>query len=472
MMDVSPQLWSDISKQLGKRVGKDIADRWFCDGVIEGLSDEQLSVRFPTPLHVTWIETYYRNDLEEVVAKNLGSSIKVQLTASDMSELPHHLEAEETQVTEAKPVDSGAVVTEDDLARFRQSVEPVPSGKVKSANLNPKFTFDSFVVGDNSQYCHATASAVSQAPGSQYNPVLFYGGTGLGKTHLMSAIGHRVLEKHPKKKVLFVTAEQFTNEFIDAVQANKLADFRSKYRSVDVLLIDDIHFVAGKDATQEEFFHTFNTLINSHSQLVLTSDRPPGDIPRLEKRLVSRFQWGISAEILTPNVETRIAILRQKAHEWNIDLDSPVLEFIAAKIGKNVRRLEGALLRISSYVSLYKGKVSVAQAEDYLRDILMEEASSGVVTVSNVQKEVASYFDVRLADLSGRSRTATIVQPRQMAMFLSRELTHASLKEIGQAFGGRDHGTVIHACKKVTEDVETSQETKRIVDFLKDKLTQ
>ncbi|MEM1295244.1 MAG: DnaA/Hda family protein, partial [Verrucomicrobiota bacterium] len=253
MMDVSPQLWSEINKQLGKRVGKDVADRWFCDGVIEGLSEEQFSVRFPTPLHVTWIETYYRNDLEEVVAKNLGSSIKVQLTASDMSELPQHLEVEESQLTDEEPAGSNAVVTEDDLARFRQSVEPIPNAKVKAANLNPKFTFDSFVVGDNSQYCHATATAVSQSPGSQYNPVLFYGGTGLGKTHLMSAIGHQVLEKHPKKKVIFVTAEQFTNDFIDAVQASKLADFRAKNRSVDVLLIDDIHLVAGKDATQEEF---------------------------------------------------------------------------------------------------------------------------------------------------------------------------------------------------------------------------
>ncbi len=462
MTDVSPQLWSDISQQLSKRVGRDVVDRWFADGVIELLSEEQMNVRFPDPFRVTWLETYYRSDLEEVVAKNLGSPIKVQLTSPEMNDL-----APEPLDTDATPV-----VTEDDLARFRQSVETTPTGKVKAAGLNPKFTFASFVVGDNSQYCHATATAVAQNPGSQYNPVLFYGGTGLGKTHLMTAIGHEVLEKHPKKKVLFVTAEQFTNEFIDAVQASKLAEFRAKYRSVDVLLIDDIHFVAGKDATQEEFFHTFNALINSHSQLVMTSDRPPGDVPRLEKRLVSRFQWGIAAEIMAPNVETRIAILRQKAHEWKIELDSPVLEFIAAKIGKNVRRLEGALLRISSYVSLYKGRVSVEQAEDYLRDILMEEASSGMVTVSNVQKEVASYYDVRLADLSGRSRTATIVQPRQMAMYLSRELTHASLKEIGQAFGGRDHGTVIHACKKVNEDIESSPEMKRIADFLKDKLTQ
>jgi chromosomal replication initiator protein len=240
---------------------------------------------------------------------------------------------------------------------------------------------------------------------------------------------------------------------------------------VDVLLIDDVQFVAGKDATQEEFFHTFNALVNNRSQVVLVSDRAPAYIPRLEKRLLSRFQWGISAELLPPSVETRIAILRQKAHEWRVELDMEILEFLADRIRKNVRMLEGALLRVSSYVSLYRGSISLNQVEEHLQDMLCQEARGGMVTVGAIQKEIAAYFDVRLGDLNGRSRTQLIIQPRHIAMYLARELTNASLKDIGQAFGGRDHGTVIHACRRVDEDMAASAETRRVVEFLRDKIT-
>jgi chromosomal replication initiator protein len=229
--------------------------------------------------------------------------------------------------------------------------------------------------------------------------------------------------------------------------------------------------VAGKDATQEEFFHTFNSLVNHRSQVVLVSDRAPADIPRLEKRLLSRFQWGITAELLPPSVETRIAILRQKAHEWRVDLDMEIIEFLADRIRRNVRMLEGALLRVSAYVSLYRGAISLAQVERQIQDMLCQETRGAMVTVATIQKEVASYFDVRLADLNGRSRTQLIIRPRHVAMYLCRELTGASLKEVGQAFGGRDHGTVIHACRKVEEDVAEGGETRRIVDFLREKIS-
>ena len=288
----------------------------------------------------------------------------------------------------------------------------------------------------------------------------------------MTAIGHAIQEQHPDKRVLFVTGEQFTNEFILALQRGAVAEFRERFRQGDVLLVDDIHFVAGKDRTQEEFFHTFNALTNQQGQIILTSDRPPSEIPRLEKRLVSRFQSGIAAEILPPGVETRLAILQQKTEDWNVELDHGVLQFLAERIRKNVRRLEGALLRLSSYTSLYGNAVTVERAEEYLKDILMEEASSGVVGMNDIQKAVAGYFDVRLADLNGRRRTNQIVIPRQIAMYLARELTDASLKEVGSAFGGRDHGTVIHACKKVQERMEEKPETRRIVQFLSDQLTQ
>ncbi len=288
----------------------------------------------------------------------------------------------------------------------------------------------------------------------------------------MTAIGHDVLKRKPKSKVLYVTGEQFTNEFIEAVQSNRLPAFRARYRSVDVLLIDDVNFMAGKDSTQEEFFHTYNTLLNSGSQVVLTSDRPPNEIPHLEKRLVSRFDRGISAGMMVPSMETRLAILRQKAREWKVEFDQSIYQYIANNIRRNVRRLEGALMRLSSHASLHDLPLSLEDAKKYLSDIVMEEERNSMITVHEVQRSVANYFDVRQADLSGRRRTTQVVQPRQIAMYLARELTSTSLKDIGQAFGGRDHGTVIHACKKISQSMAAEAETRRIVQFLRDKLMQ
>ncbi len=463
MSEPDETIWPGICEELGKKVGEDVVDRWFADGTIVEMSSEEMRVRFPTPLHVTWAETYYRSDLESVVAHSMGRGLRVRLESSALGQAEQSLEAEAAE--EAEPDFS-----EENLARLRQSLSKLPTARVKSAGLNPSYSFDAFVVGDNSTYCHAGAIAVASSPGERYNPMLIYGGPGLGKTHLMTAIGLEVLQKHPKKRVVYLTGEQFTNEFIEALQMGKLPKFRAKYRNVDLLLIDDIQFLAGKDSTQEEFFHTFNTLINHRSQVVLTSDRAPAEIPRLEKRLVSRFQWGIAAELLPPGVETRIAILRRKAAEWKVDLDHALAEYLATRVKKNVRNLESALLRVSTFVSLYRKDLVLSQVDQVLEDILLEEAKSSLITLSAVQQEVASHYDVRLADLSGRSRTAAIVKPRQVAMFLCRELTGASLKEVGQVFGGRDHGTVIHACKKVSEQIGASPEMKRTVEYLKARL--
>ena len=456
--------WPQVCEQLVSVLGQDIVDRWLADAVPALTELSTLTLTLPSLMHSMWTDTFYRRDVEAEIEKQLGRKVELLL------------EAEAVEEEDECDNHDSSVQTEFDItprsAKAAAAAEPVSIEAREAAGLNAKFTFETFVPGDNSRYCYAASQAVAEEPGSRYNPVMIYGGPGMGKTHLMTAIGHSILDQHPKARVLFVTGEQFTNEFIGALQRGGIAEFRERYRQLDVLLVDDIHFVAGKDSTQEEFFHTFNALTNKQGQVILTSDRPPGEIPRLEKRLVSRFQSGIAAEILPPGVETRIAILQQKAEDLRVELERPVIEFLAERIRKNVRRLEGALLRLTSYASLYGGDVTVDRAEEYLKDILMEEASSGVVSMNDVQKKVAEYFDLRLADLNGRRRTKQIAAPRQIAMFLARELTDASLKDIGYAFGGRDHGTVIHACKQVNKKIEDKPETRRVVEFLKDQLTQ
>jgi len=458
MRDELKTIWEEICGELGGKVGKDVVERWLADAEVRSLKADLVELELPTRLHIDWVEANFRGELTSAFASHVEGEPELVLRVGE------GLGKEEEEFTDE-------LLPEEDFVKSRHEKTQQWRARMRAAGLNLRYSMENFVVGENNAYCHAAATSVVERPGDQYNPLLFYGRTGMGKTHLMTAIGQEMLRRHPKKRVLFVTGEQFTNEFIEAIQRGKLAQFRARYRKVDVLLLDDVHFLGGKDSTQDEFFHTFNTLINYHSQLVLTSDRPPSEIPSLEKRLLSRFQWGISAEILPPGVETRIAILRQKAHDLGLEIDSHVLEFLATKIRRNVRNLESALLRISSYNSLYRQRVTVAQAEQYLRELLEAECREAIVTIETIQREVASYFDVGLSELSGRSRTASIVQPRQMAMCLARELTHCSLKEIGRAFGGRDHGTVIHACKKVGESIETPGESKRILDYLRDKIT-
>lgn len=462
MMTDAIQVWGEICSELGKKVGNDVVDRWLSDARICSLKSDCVKLEFPTRLHVDWVETYYRGDLLEALSSYFGSKPQLVLRAKQNGE-----DAEQEDGA-GNAEETGELIVEEGFVKSRQEEVRELSHRLKSARLNSHFSLGNFVVGHCNLYAHATALSVIDKPGE--HPVLFFGKTGVGKTHLMSALGQEVLGRYSKKRVLFVTGEEFTNEFIEAVQRNRLPQFRAKYRKVDVLLIDDVQFLGGKQATQDEFFHTFNTLINSRSQIVLTTDQPPSEIPSLEPRLLSRFQGGISAEIQPPGLETRIAILRQKAHEKGVELDSHVIEFLASKIHKNVRNLESALLRISTYMSLYRQRVTVAQAEDYLRDILAAETRDTMVTITLIQKEVAEYFDVPLADLNGRSRSASIVEPRQVAMFLSREMTHSSLKEIGRAFGGRDHGTVIHACKKVADEAQTGGESKRVLDYLRSKI--
>jgi len=339
-----------------------------------------------------------------------------------------------------------------------------------TGTLNPRNTFETFVVGANNQMAHAASLAVAQAPAQAYNPLFLYGDTGLGKTHLMHAIGHAILRANPDARVAYLSTEKFTNEFIQALQENSLTKFRQRYRHVDVLLIDDIQFLAGKERIQEEFFHTFNDLFEAGKQIILSSDRRASEIQKLEARLVSRFEWGLPADIQAPDLETRQAILRTKAATLKCNLSDAVLNFIAQNITKNIRRLEGALIKVASYTALTSKPMDVAAAERLLHDVLMEQAQT-ILTIETIQKRVADHFQIRHSDMTSKRRPNNIAIPRQIAMYLSRTLTKHSLQEIGDAFGGRDHGTVIHACKAVDNMCEQDASTRSSVDFLKTQLS-
>jgi chromosomal replication initiator protein len=335
--------------------------------------------------------------------------------------------------------------------------------------FNPKSTFETFVVGNNNNFAHAAALAVAQAPGKSYNPLFVYGGVGLGKTHLLHAIGQHVSASKKGARVSYVSSERFTNEYIDAIQNNQLVRFRKRYRQSDVLLIDDIQFLAGKERIQEEFFHTFNALHESHKQIVLTCDRPAGEIQNLEQRLVSRFEWGLVTDLQPPDIETRIAILRKKAKSMGVDLPEEILNFLAQRIRANIRRLEGALTRVTSYALLTNRKLTIEVVEGLLREVLHEEGRFAI-NIEVIQKRVAEHFDIRLADMTSKRRPENIAFPRQIAMFLSRQMTESSLNTIGEAFGGRDHGTVLHACRLVKDRMEVDANVRQVVSYLEKQL--
>lgn len=339
-----------------------------------------------------------------------------------------------------------------------------------SQNLNPKYTFESFVVGDANRFAHAACLAVAEAPSKAYNPLFIYGGVGLGKTHLMQAIGHFVLYHSSLSKVVYVSSEKFTNELIDAIRNNKTSQFRDRYRNIELLLVDDIQFLAGKESTQEEFFHTFNALYEAGKQIVISSDRPPKEIPTLEDRLLSRFEWGLITDIQAPDLETRIAILKKKAALEGWKLPDDVIIYIADQIDSNIRELEGALIRVIAYASLSNKQITLELTTDVLKDIIISQKSRRI-TISLIQEMVADYFEIDLDDLYSKKRTRNITVPRQVAMYLSRELTDSSLPKIGELFGGRDHTTVLHSCQRVREmmkdDLDFSKKVKDLILKLK-----
>jgi len=339
------------------------------------------------------------------------------------------------------------------------------------ATLNPKYTFDSFVIGNSNRFAHAASLAVAESPAKAYNPLFIYGGVGLGKTHLMHAIGHFILLANPRAKVVYVSSEKFTNELINSIKDDTNVEFRNKYRNVDVLLIDDIQFIAGKERTQEEFFHTFNALHEANKQIILSSDRPPKEIPTLEDRLRSRFEWGLIADIQPPDFETRIAILKKKADVEKLDIPNEVMVYIASQIKSNIRELEGALIRIVAYSSLTNREISVDLASEALKDIISNKKTRQI-NIPYIQETVAAYYNLRVEDLKSQRRTRNVAFPRQIAMYLSRKLTDMSLPKIGEEFGGRDHTTVIHAYEKISDCLQKDESLQITVNDLSKKISQ
>ncbi|MEI8284766.1 MAG: chromosomal replication initiator protein DnaA [bacterium] len=437
--------WEQISKRIRERVSSDGFDRWFSGVRIAALSSDTVTLCVPNPIHQFFIESNYLPIVKESVQATLPTVTQVEFTSSNEAEIAPRPAAPTPKAPREK------------------------APATLAGAMNPRNTFDAFVVGSNNEFAHSAALAVAKSPATTYNPLFIYGVSGLGKTHLLHAIGHHVQATNKSAKIVYLSSEQFTNEFIDAIQHATLVKFRKKYRQADVLLIDDIQFFAGKERSQEEFFHTFNALHDGHKQIILSSDRPASEIEKLEHRLVSRFEWGMTAEIQPPDTETRIAILRSKAEGLNLKLEPWIIEFLADKIRNNVRRLEGALMRVASYISLSEKPITQESIENLLRDIFQEQARK-TITIDAIQRRVAEHFDVRLADMTSKRRQANIAFPRQIAMFLSRQHTSSSLCDIGDAFGGKDHGTVIHACKLVKKRMEADEKTRQIVGMLDSKL--
>ncbi len=443
------QLWQKLSTALKPQVSADTFKRWFSAVQLTHATSDSLTFRVPNNIYQFWIESNHMPALQAAIVTVCGGPRTVKFSS------PSGKGSGEEDV-----ILSSAAVKESDAD---SSAETKRSGS--ALGLNPRNTFESFVVGPNNEIAHAASLAVAQSPAKTYNPLFIYGGVGLGKTHLMQAIGQSVWTKKKNSKVMYLSSELFINEFIDAIQHSTLVKFRKRYRQADLLLIDDIQFLGGKERSQEEFFHTFNTLFDGHKQIVLSSDRPASEIANLEHRLVSRFEWGLTAELQPPDIETRMAILRKKARTLHIRLRDEIFEFLANRIRTNVRRLEGALMRVASFASLSGKELTQEVVEHLLKDILQEEARHAV-TIEQIQRRVAEHFDIRLADMTSKRRPANIAFPRQVAMYLARELTKASLNEIGDAFGGRDHGTVLHACKLVKKRMREQDNIRQTISFI------
>ena len=450
--------WNSLREQLLEVIPADTFRVWFDNMRVGRLDEDGCELITPNEFSAIWIRDNYLDVIRQEADRLVGRPFTVELLG-DLAD-----EDEDGFKSDRFP-------TAKDNSRKGSSRVTGPALQGRSLGINPKNTFSNFIVGGGSELAHAACVAVSNAPAHAYNPLFLYGETGLGKTHLMHAVAHQALNRNPSCRITYVSCEKFTNEFIRAIQENSLTKFRSRYRSVDYLLIDDIQFLAGKERIQEEFFHTFNDIYESQRQIFLTSDRPAGEIDKIESRLLSRFQWGLVADIQAPDLETRVAILARKADAMGISVEPEIIEFLAKNISRNVRRMEGALTRVAGYVGLTRKKADLDTVHRLLRDILREENLSRI-TMETIQKKVVDYYHLRMADMLSRRRPANIAFPRQVAMYLSRMLTEHSLQEIGSAFGGRDHGTVIHACKTVENMMDQDTSIKHSVEFLNEQLSQ
>ncbi len=446
-MEHLEELWEEVLSKVEQKISKPSFETWLKSTKLMSYGEENVTIAAPNSFAKDWLENHYVHLITGILSELTGEDRIIQFVV---------------------PKD----MAENDFSLPKPTIKPIetPPSTPTAGMLNPKYTFDTFVIGSGNRFAHAASLAVAEAPAKAYNPLFIYGGVGLGKTHLMHAIGHYVTEQNPTAKVVYLSSEKFTNEFINSIRDNKAVEFRNRYRNVDVLLIDDIQFLAGKEQTQEEFFHTFNTLHEESKQIVISSDRPPKEIPTLEDRLRSRFEWGLITDIAPPDLETRIAILRKKAKaDGLIDIPNEVMLYIANQIDSNIRELEGALIRVVAYSSLVNMDINTDLAAEALKDII-PNSRPRIVTILDIQKAVGEHFNIRLEDFTAKKRTRSIAFPRQVAMYLSRELTDSSLPKIGTEFGGRDHSTVIHAHEKITKMLKDDQALQQDVQDIKNVL--
>ncbi|MFA5159733.1 MAG: chromosomal replication initiator protein DnaA [Candidatus Omnitrophota bacterium] len=437
LLNIPPaDLWKKICFILSRELSERSFKTWFEPISLLEVSTDSLTLSVPDHYYGKWLEDHYQNlilsSVEEVIGQPLKIAYQVVEPPKTAPSLPSSFPAKERDET--------------------------------LVGLNQRYTFDDFVIGPGNRFAHAASVAVSESPAKQYNPLFIYGPTGLGKTHLLQSIAHEMKKRRPEFKILYISSEKFTNQLITAIQTKSTPQFRAKYRTLDLLLIDDVHFIAEKDSTQEEFFNTFNTLYDAHKQIVVTSDRPPREIPGLEERLVSRFGWGLVTDIQPPDFETRVAILKKKMERETVVVPDDVSYFIAEKIKSNIRELEGALIRVVAYCTLTNSKVDVRLAQEILKDSFKEEAKK--FTIEGIQKVVADFFNVKVSDLRAKKRTVSIVRPRQIAMYLVRELTTHSFPEIGEYFGGKDHTTVLHSCNKIAGERDSNVDVRSLLDKL------
>ena len=421
-------VWDQILSRVETKVNRHSFYTWFKPTSFVGEDGSAITVRVPNGLFKDWLTKHYSGVISEALGEVRKGGLSVNFVAEPSADA------------------SGISLSADEAATLDPAVPVTTPGP---AGLNPRYTFDTFIVGPSNQFAHAASRAVAEAPSRSYNPLFIYGGVGLGKTHLMHAIGQYVLQHDRNMKLTYISSERFMNEMINAVRYDRVIDFRERYRTVDILLVDDIQFLAGKEGTQTEFFHTFNALYDSQKQIVLSSDCPPHEIPALEERLRSRFEWGLIADIQSPDLETKTAILKKKAETEAVPLPDDVAIFIAGRIKSNVRELEGSLIRLVAYASLTGQEISLPLAQEVLKNILDHEEKA--VTIEIIQKFVADYYNLKLVELKSRNNSKSVAMPRQIAMYLCKSLTHASLPEIGRSFGGKHHSTVIHSIRKVED---------------------
>ncbi len=458
------KLWEDIKEDVRRQgnVGEYGFESYISQLTLKSDTGTKLVLEYPADMFIDWVETYYSNDIKISAARVLDAARELEYVPAGAAAAAEQLEEDAPSVCAAAlPAQKTQNATRKNTGKSRR--QQISSG------LNADYTFDGFVVGSNSEFAVAAAKAVVNAPSTMYNPLFVHGASGLGKTHLLQAIGNAIREKDEDVQVLYVTSEDFTNTYIDAIsrQGESLSNFRRKYRKADVLIIDDVQFLSQKGKTQEEFFHTFNALFASGKQIILSADCPASEITKLDDRLTSRFEQGLTVALNVPDYETRLAILRKKRRMWKSNLISDeVLEYLAKNITRSVRRLEGALIRLATFSSFSQKSPSVQDARVQLNDLFKEEKNNVEVSIADIQRRVAEEFNIRVADINGRRRTANIAHPRQIAMYLSRRCTQNSLQDIGAAFGGRDHGTVIHATKTIEDKIATDPALRAVVERL------